>query len=81
MKYCAAFDIWAMPTPFYKHIQRGQWVFAGQRENKGVFMGVKKSGTVVVAWYGNAKSSGNYKDYLKHLHSYALNKGDAHGQA
>lgn len=74
MQYQKAFDIWAMPTPFYKHIQRGQWVYAGSTDNKGVFIGVKPSGTVVVAWYGNAKRQPNFRDYIATLTNYAKGK-------
>lgn len=70
MQYQKAFDIWAMPAPFYKHIQRGQWVYAGRADNKGIFLGVKPNGTVVVAWYGNAKRQ-NFREYIKTLTAYS----------
>jgi hypothetical protein len=71
MKYQPAFNVWAMPDGFYKHIQPGQWVYAGDKSNKGIFLGVRKSGTVVVAWYMNAKSHKSFRDYVKTLHNYA----------
>ena len=71
MKYQTAFNVWDMPAAFYKHIQVGQWVYAGDKNNKGIFLGIKKSGSVVVAWYGNAKNRSNYREYLKALHTYA----------
>jgi hypothetical protein len=71
MKYQTAFNVWDMPAAFYKHIQVGQWVYAGDKSNKGIFLGIKKSGSVVVAWYGNAKNRSNYREYLKALHTYA----------
>ena len=71
MKYQPAFNVWEMPTAFYKHIQPGQWVYAGDKSNKGIFLGIKKSGTVVVAWYGNAKKAKCFRDYVKTLHTYA----------
>jgi len=74
MKYQPAFNVWAMPAPFYKHIQPGQWVYAGDKSNKGIFLGVRKSGTVVVAWYMNAKSHKSFRDYVKTLHNYASGK-------
>jgi hypothetical protein len=73
MKYSQAFDIWAVPTGLYKHIQPGQWVYAGDKSNKGIFLGIKPSGVVVCAWYQNAKSR-EYKSYLKTLRQYALGK-------
>jgi hypothetical protein len=54
-----------------KHIQPGQWVYAGDKSNKGIFLGIKKSGTVVVAWYGNAKNAKCFREYIKTLHTYA----------
>ena len=73
MKYAEAFDIWAVPVGLYKHIQPGQWVYAGDKSNKGIFLGIKPSGVVVCAWYQNAKSR-EYKSYLKTLRQYALGK-------
>lgn len=74
MKYQPSFNVWAMPDAFYKHIQPGQWVYAGDKTNKGIFLGVKKSGTVVVAWYGNAKNQKSFREYVKTLHNFALGK-------
>lgn len=74
MQYQESFDIWAMPTAFYKHIKRGQWVYAGDKANKGIFLGVKPSGTVVVAWYGNAKRQASFREYVASLTSYAKGK-------
>ena len=48
------------------------WVYTGDRASKGIFLGVKRSGVVVVAWYGNAKSRVDYRDYLRSLRDYAL---------
>lgn len=75
MKYQPAFDIWQMPVAFYKYIQRGQWVYAGDKKHKGVFLGVKRNGIVVVAWYENAKRSDSYNNYVVSLTQYA--KGQA----
>jgi len=74
MKYQAAFNVWDMPAAFYKHIQIGQWVYAGDKQNKGIFLGIKESGSVVVAWYGNAKSKSSYREYIKALREYATAK-------
>ncbi len=71
MKFQPSFDIWSMPVDFYKHIQSGQWVYAGDKSNKGIFLGIKKSGVVVVAWYGNAKNAKSFREYIKTLHAYA----------
>ena len=73
MKFQASFDIWAVPAALYPHLQPGQWVYAGSPSNKGIFLGVKPSGTVVCAWYQNAKShgKGQFKSYVKTLRKYA----------
>jgi hypothetical protein len=63
------------------HAQRsvlpiGQWVSTTNNvttpEDRGVFLGVKANGTVVVAWYGNAKGH-TYYEYIRKLRAYALN--------
>lgn len=59
MKYTKPMDIWQLSTEQIKALPRGQWVYAGEPDNRGQFMGVKRSGSVVVMWYGNAKG----KDY------------------
>jgi len=74
MQYQKAFDIWAMPSSFYKFIQPGQWVYAGDDEHKGRFYGVKKSGTIVVAWLGNARKHPKPSEYFKSLRDYANGK-------
>jgi len=72
MKYAKSFDIWAVPRGLLKGIQAGQWVHAGDTTNKGIFLGVKPSGTVVCAWYQNAKSAKDFRTYIKTLRTYAL---------
>ena len=68
MKFCKTIDIWAFPRELVKHIQRGQWVSAGRRDNDGTnigrFYGVTKGGVIHVAWIGNARGSGNYHRYM-----------------
>lgn len=71
MQFIHAFDIWSVPTALLKNAQPGQWVYAGNPADKGRFLGVKKSGVVVVAWHGNAKNQGNYGEYVKTLRQYA----------
>lgn len=70
MKYQPMFNIWAIPEAKVKNIKRGQWVHAGDRANKGIFLGVRKSGVVVVAWYYNAKRD-NWREYIKALTAYS----------
>jgi hypothetical protein len=74
MKFQRTFDIWSVPAPLYKHIQPGQWVYAGDRSNKGIYLGLTQRGTVVCAWYQNAKAQGRgkFKWYIRTLRNYAL---------
>ena len=72
MKYQPAINIWnVVPASRIKDLQAGQWVYAGDRADKGIFLGVKTSGTIVCAWYHNAKNSKNFKEYVKTLRQYA----------
>jgi hypothetical protein len=75
MKFAPSFDIWAVPVDLLKHTQPGQWVYAGDRSNKGRFLGVKRSGVVVVAWLGNIRNKGDHAsrlEYTRALRNYAL---------
>lgn len=71
MKFTSAFNIWEVPANLLKHVQAGQWVYAGDRSNKGRFLGVKASGTVVVAWHGNTQRQADKASYIKTLRAYA----------
>ena len=71
MKFLPPFDIWSTPVELLARAQPGQWVYAGNPADKGRFLGVKRSGTVVVAWHGNAKNQDSYGDYIKSLRQYA----------
>lgn len=74
MKFQKALNIWNATEAEIKKLQAGQWVYAGQPENKGRFLGVRKSGSVVVAWLGNEKAQGNYYErlnYIRTLRTYA----------
>lgn len=71
MKYLPAFDIWATPAELLKHVQPGQWIYAGSKDHRGRFLGVKRSGTIVVAWSENAKRSGGIRGYYRALRHYA----------
>jgi hypothetical protein len=71
MKFTHAFDIWSVPVDLLKHAQPGQWVYAGNKTDKGRFLGVKASGTVVVAWEGNTQRHADKAGYIKTLRAYA----------
>jgi len=69
MKYTKTVNIWNTNPAT---LQVGQWVTAGtDPTSKGIYLGVKPSGSVVVAWYHNAKSN-QYKSYIRTLRNYAL---------
>ena len=73
MKYQPAINIWnVVPASRVKDIQPGQWVYAGDKADKGIFLGVKPSGVVVCAWYRNAKNHASFHGYVKALRQYAL---------
>lgn len=71
MRFTSSFDIWAVPVALLKHVQPGQWVYAGNRNDKGRFLGVKASGTVVVAWHGNTHARVDKIGYIKTMRAYA----------
>lgn len=75
MRYTPAFNVWSLPVELLAHAQPGQWVYAGDKSSMGRFLGVKRSGVVVVAWLGNERSRGDRAarlDYLRTLRTYAL---------
>jgi hypothetical protein len=71
MKYQSMFNIWDIPADLCKHIQAGQMVYAGDKSNRGRFLGVRKSGTIVVAWQGNIQNHSDKLGYIKSLRNYA----------
>jgi hypothetical protein len=71
MKYIQAFNIWDIPNEFIKYIQPGQWVYAGDKDNKGIYQGIKNNGIIVVAWQGNINNKPNKREYIKALRHYA----------
>jgi len=75
MKFSKAIDVWSQHGQYLlKSLQPGQWVYAGEPSSKGRFLGIKPSGTIVVAWHNNAKKQGRgqYKPYVRALRDYAL---------
>lgn len=71
MKYQSIFDIWSVPVDLLKHVQAGQMVYAGNKANRGRFLGVRRSGSIVVAWQGNVQSHTDKMGYIKSLRNYA----------
>lgn len=71
-RFLPSLNIWNMKQDEIGKLQPGQWVYAGNKENKGIYLGLKKSGSVVVAWYGNIKQRKSYKEYVRSLRNYAI---------
>lgn len=73
MKYSKVVDIGKMSETEMRKLQRGQWVYTDQDAPlwRGRFWGVKPSGTVVVAWQGNASKQSSYWEYQSALLNYA----------
>ena len=74
MKYQKSMNIWNMSDSERAKLQPGQWVYAGDKSNNGIFLGIRESGSVVCAWYQNAKCAREYKAYIRILRDYALAK-------
>ena len=73
MRYTKTLNIWQLTPAQIAALPIGQWVTTTTPEDKtakGIFLGVKESGSVVVAWYMNAKSN-DYRDYIKTLRQWA----------
>lgn len=75
MRYQKIVDLWKLTEAETRKLQPGQWVFAGENIPfaRGKFWGVKPSGTVVVAWQGNARTTSiGWTAYQRNLRNYAL---------
>jgi hypothetical protein len=76
-RFLPTVDIWTLSPEQRAALIPGQWVSAGapdaDRNNCGRFYGVKQSGSVVVAWNGNARTerSGDWPGYQRALYNYA----------
>ena len=71
MRYQKSIDIWSISDSEISKLQRGQWIHGGKYDNKGIFLGVKPSGTIVVAWLGNMHWQKSYRGYIQTLLNYA----------
>lgn len=72
MRYTKPKNIWALTPEDISRLQPGQWVFAGVETSRGQFLGLRASGSVVVAWYENARAHRSYRKYVRALRDYAL---------
>ena len=70
-RYTKTVDIWDNNTNV-KALQPGQWVEAGKGGDRGIFLGVTKTGSVVVAWKTYLKNyAGGYRQYMLKMRGYA----------
>ena len=75
MKYSKVVNIGNMSETEMRKLQPGQWVKTSDSDvglSLGRFWGVKPSGTVVVAWAGNARGHSTYWEYQNALRHYAI---------
>jgi hypothetical protein len=76
-RFVPTLDIWTLSADERAALIPGQWVSAGTpddtRSNCGRFYGVRASGSVVVAWNGNARRD-NWKAYQRALYCFATAK-------
>lgn len=73
-RFVSPFDIWQVPDYIRPHIQPGQWVYAGDRTNVGMFLGATAR-TAVVAWRRNINAHADRNGYLRTLRQYAKGIG------
>jgi hypothetical protein len=74
--YKPTINIGQMSIDNIRRLQPGQWVKTSDSDvglSLGRFWGVKPSGTVVVAWQGNARGHSKYWEYQNALRHYANN--------
>lgn len=71
MKFKPSVNLWNLSSEERAKLQPGQWVYAGVKEDKGIYLGQKPSGSDVVAWYRNAKGRVSFRQYINDLRQYA----------
>lgn len=75
-KYQKIVNVWDNSIDLSK-LQPGQWVECGKGGERGIWCGIRSSGSHVAAWYHNAKgknkANGGYHGYVRTLMTYARN--------
>jgi hypothetical protein len=77
MRYQPTLNIHNLTQGEIKRLHPGQWVTTthpSDKAAKGIYLGVKASGSVVVAWYMNARGHRGgltFRGYVKTLRQYA----------
>ncbi len=64
-------DVWNTSDVILATMRPGVRVYAGEKSNRGIWCGMKPSGTKVVAWEGNIKGRKDKVTYVKKLMEYA----------
>ena len=71
-RYTKAVNVWALSQAELAQLQPGQWVYAGDPSNKGIWCGLRaSSGTAVAAWCGNIQGRPDPSKYITDLIAYA----------
>ena len=70
-QYRKAVDVWKLPDHELQKLQTGQWVYAGSPDNKGIWCGMRSTGTKVVAWKGNIDGRKKRQEYIRSLIKYS----------
>lgn len=65
------YNVWTMSDEFLSTLAPGTVVYAGSKDNTGIWCGIKKNGIKVVAWQGNIDNAKNPSDYIRALMSYS----------
>lgn len=71
MKNSKMINVWNTSEVILATLKPGVRVYAGDKSNRGIWCGIKKSGTQVVAWEGNIKGRKDKVSYVKRLMEYA----------
>lgn len=64
-------NVWTASDELLSTLKPGALVYAGQKNNLGVWCGIRKNGVKVVAWHGNIHGRRDAKKYIDNLMKYA----------
>jgi hypothetical protein len=77
-RFLPTVNLWTLSDADRAALLPGQWVSAGTpdatRSNCGRFYGVRRSGSVVVAWNGNARRAESWTEYQRTSYRFAAAK-------
>lgn len=69
-RYQKAVNVWTLNPEQRKALQPGQWVYAGDKADKGIWCGQRSSGSDVVAWWRTGKRR-DFRGYVSMMMEYA----------